>query len=59
MYVNVFDRGFDFIWQHLTMKDITCYWEALLMRYAALQRWTTQREATYHEIHRKDRKDEL
>lgn len=29
-------RGQDFIWSHLRMKDILCYWKALLKQYAKL-----------------------
>jgi len=32
-------RGRRFIWEHLRMEDIECYWEKLLKRYAKLMKW--------------------
>ncbi|XP_054709758.1 protein O-glucosyltransferase 1-like [Uloborus diversus] len=33
------DRGFDFIWNHLKMEDILCYWKKLLLDYSQLLRY--------------------
>uniref|UniRef100_A0A1B6DS49 Glycosyl transferase CAP10 domain-containing protein n=2 Tax=Clastoptera arizonana TaxID=38151 RepID=A0A1B6DS49_9HEMI len=33
---EIAERGREFIWDHLRMKDITCYWRALLRRYSKL-----------------------
>ncbi|GIY31852.1 protein O-glucosyltransferase 1 [Caerostris extrusa] len=32
-------RGFDFIWNHLKMEDIICYWENLLINYSKLLKY--------------------
>lgn len=29
-------NGYDIIWAHLRMKDVSCYWKKLLKRYAKL-----------------------
>lgn len=33
---KIADNGFKFIWNHLRMKDINCYWKKLLQKYAKL-----------------------
>ncbi|XP_029637108.1 protein O-glucosyltransferase 1 [Octopus sinensis] len=33
---KIADRGRKHIWNHLRMKDITCYWKTLLQRYSRL-----------------------
>ena len=51
-------RGCKFIWDHVRMEDVSCYWQQVLVRYAKLLRWTPQRVSSYHEVTRKKR-DEL
>ncbi|KAK2182100.1 hypothetical protein NP493_366g01032 [Ridgeia piscesae] len=36
---KIAERGRRFIWEHLRMEDIECYWEKLLKRYAKLMKW--------------------
>ncbi|KAI0213689.1 Protein O-glucosyltransferase 1 [Lamellibrachia satsuma] len=36
---KIAERGRRFIWEHLRMEDISCYWEKLLKRYAKLMKW--------------------
>lgn len=31
---KIAEQGFEFIWNHLEMKDVTCYWRRLLKQYA-------------------------
>lgn len=33
---EIADRGFNYIWNQLRMKDIFCYWKKLLLRYSKL-----------------------
>jgi len=44
------DRGRQFIWDHLRMEDVSCYWKKLLVRYAALLRWKPIRVKTYRQV---------
>ncbi|XP_060067840.1 protein O-glucosyltransferase 1-like [Ylistrum balloti] len=47
---KIADRGRQFIWDHLTMEDISCYWEKLLKRYAKLLKYTPKRNKDYKQI---------
>ncbi|XP_015924940.3 protein O-glucosyltransferase 1 [Parasteatoda tepidariorum] len=40
---SIAERGFNFIWNHLKMEDILCYWENLLLEYAKLLRYKPKR----------------
>ena len=44
------NRGRAFIWDHLDMKDIECYWEKLLKRYAKLMNWKPKRKRNMMQI---------
>ncbi|KAK3915377.1 O-glucosyltransferase rumi-like protein [Frankliniella fusca] len=33
---KIAEEGYTFIWNHLQMKDVTCYWRKLLRRYSKL-----------------------
>ncbi|CAG2111313.1 unnamed protein product [Medioppia subpectinata] len=33
---NIAEKGFEFIWHHLTMDSVQCYWKQLLDRYSKL-----------------------
>lgn len=33
---KIAEQGYNFIWNHLEMKDVTCYWRKLLKRYSKL-----------------------
>lgn len=43
-------RGRQFIWDHLRMEDVTCYWETLLKKYAKLLKFKTKKNKTYKQI---------
>ncbi|XP_065829931.1 protein O-glucosyltransferase 1-like isoform X2 [Oscarella lobularis] len=36
---EIAERGFDFVWNHLTVEDILCYWKKLLKKLARLEKW--------------------
>lgn len=55
---KIAERGRQFIWDHLDMDDVTCYWHQLLKRYARLIKWKPQLDSTYQRILPKI-KDEL
>ena len=50
-------RGYTFIWHHLRMQDVSCYWEKLLKSYADLVNYKPKRISEYAEIKRP--RDEL
>lgn len=33
---RIAQNGFDFVWNHLRMTDVNCYWKKLLQEYAKL-----------------------
>lgn len=41
---EIAERGYDFIWKHLRMEDVQCYWERLLKSYAKLLRYKVVRD---------------
>ncbi|KAL3852463.1 hypothetical protein ACJMK2_016097 [Sinanodonta woodiana] len=43
-------RGKQFIWDHLRMEDVSCYWEKLLKRYAKLLNFKPKRNKDYIQI---------
>ncbi|XP_060565583.1 protein O-glucosyltransferase 1-like [Ruditapes philippinarum] len=43
-------RGRQFIWDHLRMEDVSCYWLKLLKKYAKLQSFKPTRDKTYKQI---------
>ncbi|KAK7494005.1 hypothetical protein BaRGS_00014887 [Batillaria attramentaria] len=51
---EIAERGYKFIWDHLDMKDISCYWEKLLLRYAKLIKHTVKRKKDFKQIMPKD-----
>lgn len=36
---EIADRGFEYIWNHLRIADVKCYWKHLLFRYAKLLKY--------------------
>ncbi|XP_034486211.1 O-glucosyltransferase rumi [Drosophila innubila] len=42
MAQEIAQRGHDFIWQHLRMQDVKCYWKNLLKRYEKLMKYEVQ-----------------
>ncbi|KAL8586490.1 Protein O-glucosyltransferase 1 [Nucella lapillus] len=47
---EIAERGRQFIWDHLRMEDVSCYWEKLLKRYAKLIRHTVKRNKDFKRI---------
>ncbi|KAH6935399.1 hypothetical protein HPB50_005559 [Hyalomma asiaticum] len=41
---EIAERGYDFIWKHLRMEDVQCYWRRLLKKYASLLRYKVIRD---------------
>lgn len=41
---KIAERGRDHIWNHLRMKDVTCYWKNLLIRYSRLFNYKPRRD---------------
>lgn len=54
---EIAQRGHDFIWQHLRMQDVKCYWRNLLKRYETLMKYEVQPDPEM--IHIGGPKDEL
>ena len=54
---HMWHRGQQFIWDHLRMEDVSCYWKKLLLRYAKMHSWKPKRINSYREIRQKH--DEL
>ncbi|KAG8232607.1 hypothetical protein J437_LFUL010729 [Ladona fulva] len=47
---KIAQEGYDFIWNHLRMKDIQCYWRSLLKNYAKLIKYDIVRDPKLQEI---------
>jgi len=43
---KISERGRTFIWNHLRLDDISCYWKQLLQRYQKLTTWKPSRDKT-------------
>ena len=41
---QIANRGFEHIWDHLTDKDVMCYWRKLLKKYAKLVKYNVVRD---------------
>ncbi|XP_065912123.1 protein O-glucosyltransferase 1-like [Dysidea avara] len=41
---DIAERGFQFIWDHLDLDVVRCYWKRLLTQYSALQKWETKHD---------------
>ncbi|XP_002069626.4 O-glucosyltransferase rumi [Drosophila willistoni] len=54
---NIAEQGYNFVWQHLRMKDVKCYWRKLLKGYAKLLTYEVRPESEL--IHIGGAKDEL
>ncbi|XP_013398028.1 protein O-glucosyltransferase 1 isoform X1 [Lingula anatina] len=52
-------RGRQFIWDHLRMEDVKCYWEKLLKQYAKLLKFKPKRNKNYKQIKPTAERDEL
>ncbi|XP_035204734.1 protein O-glucosyltransferase 1-like [Stegodyphus dumicola] len=52
---KIAQRGFDFIWNHLKMEDVLCYWKNLLLKYAKLLKYKPEKNHSFKLI--KPKKD--
>jgi hypothetical protein len=43
-------RGYNFVANHLTLKEVSCYWKTLLKKIARLQQWKPTRNPNFKEI---------
>jgi len=50
---SIAERGYEFIWNHLRINDVDCYWEKLLKRYSKLLNYTVSIEDDLFPIKRK------
>lgn len=48
--MKIAEEGFQYIWNHLRMEDVRCYWEKLLMKYGELMMGEIVRDETLIEI---------
>lgn len=42
---DIAKRGFEHIWEHLTDKDVQCYWKKLLKKYAKLLKYDVVKDS--------------
>lgn len=57
---DVAARGKQFIEEHLSMSEVTCYWKKLLQQYGKLLQFTVERDQSCSQIHpEKIKKQEL
>lgn len=49
-------NGFNFVWEHLRMEDIECYWRRLLKNYAKLLKYKVDKDLSMIEIKPKSKK---
>ncbi|ENN79513.1 hypothetical protein YQE_03976, partial [Dendroctonus ponderosae] len=47
---EIAENGYKMIWNHLRMKDVSCYWRKLLKKYASLQTFKPSRDEMLVEI---------
>lgn len=47
---SIAERGFEFIWKHLEMKDVVCYWKKLLKQYTRLLNYAPSLDQSLTEI---------
>lgn len=48
---KIANKGFEFIYKHLKMDDIQCYWERLLDKYAKLMKFEIKLDSAMIHIH--------
>lgn len=56
---EIAERGFRFVWDHVRMEDVSCYWEKLLTEYAKLLKFKPKRNKEFNEIKPRKNRDEL
>lgn len=47
---EIAENGYNFIWNHLKLKDVFCYWRKLLEKYAKLMKFTPRVDEDLIEI---------
>ncbi|KAJ1111933.1 hypothetical protein NDU88_000205 [Pleurodeles waltl] len=47
---EISERGRQFIFDHLRMEDVSCYWESLLKEYSKLLKYKVKRKKSYMEL---------
>ncbi|EDW23732.1 GL23775 [Drosophila persimilis] len=47
---EIAERGFQFVWQHLRLQDVQCYWRNLLQEYAKLLKCRVEQEPEFIEV---------
>ncbi|KAH8295135.1 hypothetical protein KR018_007704, partial [Drosophila ironensis] len=47
---EIAERGHEFVWQHLRMDDVRCYWRRLLQEYAKLLTYQVKLEPGYQRV---------
>ncbi|XP_061402128.1 O-glucosyltransferase rumi-like [Musca vetustissima] len=50
---EIADEGYDFIWNHLRMNDVECYWKELLSNYAKLLKYEVVGDRSLIEVKEK------
>lgn len=53
---EIAQNGYEMIWNHLRLKDVTCYWKKLLKKYAKLLKFQPVLDKNLIEIKRKQKK---
>jgi protein glucosyltransferase len=41
---DIAQRGYELVWNHVTLQTVECYWLELLTEYASLLQWTVRRD---------------
>ncbi|XP_028171067.1 O-glucosyltransferase rumi homolog [Ostrinia furnacalis] len=47
---DIAERGFEHIWEHLTDKDVQCYWRKLLKKYSKLVKYDVVKDSNLKRI---------
>ncbi|ESP00309.1 hypothetical protein LOTGIDRAFT_225910 [Lottia gigantea] len=50
---KIAERGRQFIWDHLRMEDVSCYWKKILKRYAKLLKYKVEKDESLKQIVKK------
>lgn len=53
---NIAEAGYEFIWNHLRMDDVECYWNNLLINYSKLLKYDVEKDNTMIEIKPKEKR---
>ncbi|XP_073820470.1 O-glucosyltransferase rumi-like [Musca autumnalis] len=50
---DIAEAGYDFIWRHLRMEDVECYWRSLMLNYAKLLKYQVVEDKSLIEVKEK------